>query len=144
MLARRSAYAESRAVRFSRKRSRLICPDGIPTLHWHAIGAAGETAMVQTRLRAALIGVGAWGRVLAKAASQSTKIEFVCCVGRNAERLATFAGNTGIPTRPLDDVLADKDIAAVVLALPNELHFEVAQAAARAGNHIYIEKPIAN
>ncbi len=41
-------------------------------------------------------------------------------------------------------MLADKAINAVVLALPNELHFEFAQAAARAGKHIYIEKPIAN
>ena len=40
--------------------------------------------------------------------------------------------------------LADKAIAAVVLALPNELHFEFARRAAAAGKHIYIEKPIAN
>lgn len=101
--------------------------------------------MAQVRLRAALIGVGAWGRVLVKAASQSAKIEFVCCVGRNPERLAAFARDTGIRAREkFDEVLADKAIDAVVLALPNELHFEFAQAAARAGKHIYIEKPIAN
>ena len=41
-------------------------------------------------------------------------------------------------------MLADKTISAVVLALPNELHFEFAQRAARAGKHVYIEKPIAN
>lgn len=101
--------------------------------------------MTQARLRVALIGVGAWGRVLAKAASQSDKIEFVCCVGRNPERLAAFAKDTGVPARAdLDAALADKDIGAVVLALPNELHFEFAQKAARAGKHVYIEKPIAN
>jgi predicted dehydrogenase len=101
--------------------------------------------MAQTRLRAALIGVGAWGRVLGKAASQSAKIEFVCCVGRNAERLAAFARDMRLPARAdLDAVLADKDIDAVVLALPNELHFDFAQRAARAGKHVYIEKPIAN
>ena len=44
----------------------------------------------------------------------------------------------------LDAVLADQDIDAVVLALPNELHFDFAQRAARAGKHVYIEKPIAN
>jgi predicted dehydrogenase len=101
--------------------------------------------MARSRLRAALIGVGAWGRVLGKAASPSAKIEFVCCVGRNAERLAVFARDTGIPARPdIDAVLADKDIDAVALALPNELHFEFARRAARAGKHVYIEKPIAN
>lgn len=96
------------------------------------------------RLQTALIGVGAWGQVLAKAASQSDEIEFVCCVGRNVERLATFAKDTGLPARDIEAVVADKKIAAVVLALPNELHFEFAQRAARAGKHVYIEKPIAN
>ncbi|MBI2714290.1 MAG: Gfo/Idh/MocA family oxidoreductase [Rhizobiales bacterium] len=101
--------------------------------------------MARSRLRAALIGVGAWGRVLGKAASQSAKIEFVCCAGRNAERLAAFAHDMRLPARAdLDAVLADKDIDAVVLALPNELHFDFAQRAARAGKHVYIEKPIAN
>ena len=100
--------------------------------------------MAQAPLKAALIGVGAWGRVLANAAGQSDKIEFTCCVGRNPEKLAAFSRDTGIPVRRFDDVLADKAIAAVVLALPNELHFEFADLAARAGKHIYIEKPIAN
>lgn len=39
--------------------------------------------MAGARPKAALIDVGAWGRVLSKAAAQSAKIEFVCCVGRN-------------------------------------------------------------
>ena len=46
------------------------------------------------RLRTALIGVGAWGKVLAKAAGQSQTIEFVACVGRNPERHAAFARDT--------------------------------------------------
>ena len=100
--------------------------------------------MAQAPLKAALIGVGAWGRVLANAAGQSSKIAFTCCVGRNPDKLAAFSRDTGIPVRRFDDVLADKAIAAVVLALPNELHFEFAERAARAGKHIYIEKPIAN
>jgi len=97
-----------------------------------------------TRLNTALIGVGAWGRVLAKAASQSDKIEFTCCVGRNPDRLATFSRDIGVPARDIDGVLADKNITAVALALPNELHFAVAHRAAAAGKHVYIEKPIAN
>jgi len=96
------------------------------------------------RLRTALIGVGAWGKVLAKAAGQSAKIEFAACVGRNPERLAAFSRETGIPASKIDVVLADKTIQAVALALPNEMHLEFARRAAAAGKHIYIEKPIAN
>lgn len=97
-----------------------------------------------SRLQTALIGVGAWGKVLAKAATQSQTIELTTCVGRNPERLAAFSRDTGIPARDIDAVLADKTIAAVVLAVPNEAHLEFARRAAAAGKHIYIEKPIAN
>jgi predicted dehydrogenase len=99
---------------------------------------------MMARIKTAMIGVGNWARVLAKAASSSDKIEIVCCVGRSPERLATYSKDFGIPARDIDVVLADKDITAVVLALPNELHYEFAQRAALAGKHIYIEKPIAN
>lgn len=95
-------------------------------------------------LATALVGVGAWGRVLAKAASRSEKIEFACCVGRHPERLASFSRETGLAARSFDSVLADDAIAAVALALPNELHLDFAQRAVQAGKHVYIEKPIAN
>jgi predicted dehydrogenase len=95
-------------------------------------------------VKTAMVGVGNWARVLAKAARGSKKIEIVYCVGRNPERLATYSKDFGIPARDIDAVLADEDITAVVLALPNELHYEFARRAALAGKHIYIEKPIAN
>jgi predicted dehydrogenase len=99
---------------------------------------------MMARVKAAMIGAGNWARVLAKAAAGSDKIEIVACVGRSPERLAAFSKDFGLPARDFDSVLADNNIAAVVLALPNELHFEFAQRAALAGKHIYIEKPIAN
>jgi predicted dehydrogenase len=95
-------------------------------------------------VRAALVGVGAWGRVLAKAASKSSAIVFVCCVGRNAERLAAFAKEFEITACDISSVLANRDIDAVVLAVPNERHLELAELAAQAGKHVFIEKPIAN
>jgi predicted dehydrogenase len=95
-------------------------------------------------VRAALVGVGAWGRVLAKAAAKSSAIDFVCCVGRNTERLATFAKEFEIPACDIASVLANKHIDAVVLAIPNERHLEFAELAAQAGKHVFIEKPIAN
>ncbi len=42
------------------------------------------------------------------------------------------------------DVLEDQRIQAVYVALPHHLHEEVTVAAARAGKHILLEKPIAN
>ena len=90
-------------------------------------------------VRAALVGVGAWGRVLAKAASKSSAIAFVCCVGRNTERLAAFAKEFEIMACDISSVLADRHIDAVALAVPNERHLEFAELAARAGKHVFIE-----
>lgn len=41
------------------------------------------------------------------------------------------------------DVLARKDIDAVVIATPDHWHVPIAMAAAQAGKHIYLEKPLA-
>ncbi len=99
----------------------------------------------QETVRAALVGVGAWGRVLTNAAATSNKIDFVCCVGRNPDRLEVFSRETGLQSHAdFEAVLADPDIDAVVLAIPNELHFPFAELAARRGKHVYIEKPIAS
>jgi predicted dehydrogenase len=95
-------------------------------------------------VKAAMIGVGSWARVLADPARLSDKIEIVGCVGRSPERLAAFAKEYDLPARSIDDVLTDKEVEALVLALPNELHHEFARRGAEAGKHIYIEKPIAN
>lgn len=96
------------------------------------------------RVKAAMIGVGNWACVLTEAAALSDKIEIVSCVGRSPERLAAFAKEYDLPARSIEDVLADKEIEGLVLALPNELHYEFARRGAEAGKHIYIEKPIAN
>ena len=93
------------------------------------------------RLKTALVGVGAWGRVLAKAASQSQQ-DRICLPASAAIRSGSrrFRATPAFPARDIDAVLADKDIAAVALALPNEMHFEFARrAAARRQAHLYRE-----
>ena len=66
----------------------------------------------------------------------SNKIDFVCCGGRNPDRLEVFSRETGLQSHAdFEAVLADPDIDAVVLAIPNELHFPFAELAARRGKH---------
>ena len=95
--------------------------------------------------RLALVGTGAWGLVLAKAAAGSAKLQIACCVGRDPSRLARFVATTGIPAAPgFEQVLQDPDIDGVLLTLPNEMHLPFAREAAAAGKHVYLEKPVAN
>ena len=100
--------------------------------------------MSQHPVRAALVGVGAWGRVLAKAAAQTPAIDLIYCIGRSADRLAAFAKEFELTACDIRSALADNQIDALIIAAPNELHLEFAELAARAGKHVFIEKPIAN
>ena len=61
--------------------------------------------------------------------------------GRGAE-VAELAGGANAYTE-LDQMLADPAVDAVLIALPNDLHAEVAIAAAEAGKHVFCEKPLA-
>jgi predicted dehydrogenase len=60
--------------------------------------------------------------------------------GRAEEPAAQFG--FAKPTRDWHDVAADPDVAAVSIAAPNFLHREIGVAMAKAGKHIWIEKPV--
>lgn len=95
-------------------------------------------------LRAAIHGVGNWGGRLVRAVGDSSKIRIVKGISRQPEKHSEFVKQTGIPLVPdYAEVLRDPGIEAVVLATPHSLHHRHIIEAARAGKHIYVEKPIA-
>ena len=92
-----------------------------------------------------LVGLGRWARVLARAAARSDKLKITACFTRTAEKRAAFAADTGIaPVADLATMLRDPAIEGVVLTVPNEQHAPLAREVARAGKHVYTEKPIAS
>ena len=64
---------------------------------------------------------------------------------RNEENIKAFAANWGYESTETDwrKLLTRSDIDAVDICVPNNLHKEIAIAAAEAGKHILCEKPIA-
>lgn len=94
-------------------------------------------------LRAAICGAGHWGtRLIASVQGKSDKIGFVTAVTRNPADNHALAERFGLAlTASYADVLADPGIDAVVLATPHSQHADEIIAAAKAGKHVFCEKP---
>ena len=95
-------------------------------------------------VRAAIIGMGNWGQNLVKSVhGRSDLIRFVAGATRTPGRAEEFSRSHGIPVQAsFEAVLADPSIDAVVLATPHSMHAEQIVAAARAGKHVFTEKPL--
>jgi predicted dehydrogenase len=93
-------------------------------------------------VRVASIGVGWWGGVLADAARKDTGLEIVACTSRSADKRQAFAKARGCRDVPAyGAVLADRDVEGVLIATPHSVHAEQVVAAARAGKHVFVDKP---
>src|SRR5580704_8503303 len=96
-------------------------------------------------VKVGIVGLGRWARVLTRAAARSEAIKIAACFSRTQDKRTAFARDTGVPAvAELATMLRDPEIAGVILTVPNEQHLPVAREAARAGKHIYTEKPIAS
>src|SRR5688572_23937237 len=96
-------------------------------------------------LRVACLGMGWWSDVLADAMKRSDRFEIVSCYTRSDEKRKAFAKKYGCTAAPsYDAMLKDKSIEAVVNTTPNNVHLETTRAAAEAGKHVFLDKPIAN
>lgn len=71
--------------------------------------------------------------------------ELVAVMRRTPELAEDFAKRHSVPRwyDSVDDLLADPDINAVYVATPNNTHLEPVLAAAEAGKHLLVEKPMA-
>ena len=96
-------------------------------------------------LRVASLGMGWWSDVLADAITRSGKLTITACYSRSEEKRAAFAAKYGCRAVPTyEALLADEDIEAVINTTPNGVHLETTRAAADAGKHVFLDKPIAN
>ncbi|MBN9593855.1 MAG: Gfo/Idh/MocA family oxidoreductase [Afipia sp.] len=93
-------------------------------------------------IRAAIIGMGWWGQTIARNLATSDVIKPVLGIDP-LEPMRAKGAALGLETSAhFEDVLARSDIDAVILCTPQEHHAGQIEAAARAGRHVFCEKPL--
>ncbi len=92
-----------------------------------------------------VIGTGVWGETHLKTYSTHPGAELASICDLNEELLRARAEQYGAGSWTTDyrELLARDDIAAVSVVTPDFLHREIAVAAAEAGKHVLLEKPMA-
>jgi len=95
-------------------------------------------------VRFAIVGAGGMGATHAIGIKDDPNVEIAWTVDLDLPRAEQLAHKTGAKaTSSMEDALADPAVDAVVIALPTSLHRNATEAAARAGKHVFCEKPIA-
>jgi predicted dehydrogenase len=90
--------------------------------------------------RVGVAGLGHWGPNLARNFAELAELTWLCDSEPERRDIAsryTHAKFTG----SFDEMLADADLDAVVVATPVPTHFELARRALEAGKHVLVEKP---
>lgn len=91
-----------------------------------------------------IIGAGSYGAQHAQAIAAVDGVRLVAASRTTAAALNEFVGRYGgTGYTDYHDLLADAAVESVVIATPHHQHTEIVEAAARAGKHILLEKPMA-
>jgi predicted dehydrogenase len=101
---------------------------------------------VTTDLRWGILSTADIGRrKVVPAMKKASRTRIVAVGSRDVDRAREYAAELQIPTvhPSYESLLADPEVDAVYIPLPNTLHAEWAIAAARAGKHVLCEKPLA-
>jgi len=93
-----------------------------------------------------IIGSAFSSNIHAEALQEVAQAKIVAACSPNKGHVEEFARKWRIPNSTTDyrDLIRRKDVDALVIGIPNDLHREVVAAAAKAGKHVIVEKPLAH
>ena len=96
-------------------------------------------------MNVACIGMGWWSDVLADAIMRSGRMKIAACYSRSRDKREAFARKYACTAASTyEEILGDRRIEAIINTTPNSAHLETTYAAAAAGKHVFLDKPIAN
>lgn len=96
-------------------------------------------------IKTAIVGLGWWGRHVVPTLGQSgSQFDIIRAIDIDPDSAQEFAQSHGLDlSNDLNDALNDDAIEAVILTTPHSQHEEQVIAVARAGKHVFCEKPLA-
>lgn len=96
-------------------------------------------------VRLALVGPGRWGRILVESVQgRSGTVAFTHAVARSPAKSAAWCAAQGIAlSDDMAPLLSDPEVDGIVLATPHSQHERQIIEVARAGKHVFCEKPVA-
>ena len=112
-------------------------------------GAATQTVSASDRVRFGMIGIGMRGTGVLDASVRLPGVECVAACDLHDERhalanqiISAATGKTVTTTRRYRDLLDNKEIDCVVVAVPDHWHKQIIVDACNAGKDVYCEKPM--
>lgn len=93
------------------------------------------------RKNIAVVGCGHWGKNLVRNFSELGSLRTIC--DPDQEIAKNISSQYEVNNSLFEELLSDRDIKGVVLAVPAPLHASMAINAMNAGKHVYVEKPLA-
>jgi predicted dehydrogenase len=91
--------------------------------------------------KVALAGLGYWGPNLARNFDDLAELRWLCDASPDALERFQARYPRARATTDFDELLADDELDAVVVATPASTHYELSKRALEAGKHVLVEKP---
>jgi predicted dehydrogenase len=102
-----------------------------------------------TVLRVALMGLGGYSNMVAKAIQSCTRVKITALISGTPAKLASWGEKYQVPEssrynyQTVDQIKDNKEVDVVYITTPNALHKDNVIQVARAGKHVIVEKPMA-
>ncbi len=93
-------------------------------------------------VRFGVLGAGRIGRVHANTIAGSGRASVAYVADAMPEAATSLAAAVGAGVASVDDIIAARDVDAILIATPTDTHADLIEAAARAGKAILCEKPV--
>ncbi|SDD67163.1 myo-inositol 2-dehydrogenase / D-chiro-inositol 1-dehydrogenase [Paracoccus isoporae] len=93
-------------------------------------------------IKVALLGAGRIGQVHARSITANPDCLLVAVADANAQAARALADPLGVAVRSVDEIIADRDIEAVLIATSTDTHSDLIERATGAGKAVLCEKPV--